>query len=93
MGCKPARPGQSLTPREREVAVLIAQGLTNDEISTALDISSHTAKFHVERAIKKLGGRSRAHAAAIWARRELTFEDLMNVSAAGPSGDSRTLPA
>ncbi len=48
-----------LTPREREVVRLVAGGLSNDEIATALRISPLTAKTHVTRAITKLGVRDR----------------------------------
>lgn len=49
-----------LTPREREVMVLVATGLTNDEIAGRLFISPMTAKTHVSRAMTKLGARDRA---------------------------------
>ncbi len=49
-----------LTEREREVVVLVAGGLTNDEIAERLYMSSATAKTHVSRAMIKLGARDRA---------------------------------
>jgi DNA-binding NarL/FixJ family response regulator len=49
-----------LTPREREVMVLVAAGLTNDDIAARLVISPTTAKTHVSRAMIKLGARDRA---------------------------------
>ena len=49
-----------LTSREREVMVLVAAGLTNDEIAERLVISPTTAKTHVSRAMVKLGARDRA---------------------------------
>ncbi len=54
----------SLTRREREVAILVAQGLTNREIATRLFISERTAESHVEQIRGKLGFRSRAQIAA-----------------------------
>lgn len=49
-----------LTNREREVMVLVATGLTNDEIGERLFVSTATAKTHVNRAMTKLGARDRA---------------------------------
>jgi DNA-binding NarL/FixJ family response regulator len=50
----------SLTEREREVVVLVADGLSNDEIAARLVISPATARTHVSRAMVKLGARDRA---------------------------------
>ncbi len=52
-----------LTRREREVAALVAQGLTNREIATRLFISERTAESHVEQIRGKLGFRSRVQIA------------------------------
>lgn len=49
-----------LTPRELEVMRHIAQGLTNQEIATALVVSGATVKTHVARILMKLGVRDRA---------------------------------
>jgi DNA-binding NarL/FixJ family response regulator len=55
-----------LSPREREVAVLVAQGMTSRQIAAALVISRSTAVRHVEHVMAKLGVHSRAQIAA-WA--------------------------
>ena len=55
-----------LTPREREVATLIASGLTNREIASRLVIAERTAEGHVQAILNKLTFNSRAQIAA-WA--------------------------
>ncbi|MFF8292019.1 response regulator [Streptomyces sp. NPDC016309] len=50
----------ALTVREREVLVLVAGGLSNDEIAERLEVSPLTIKTHVNRAMAKLGARDRA---------------------------------
>lgn len=50
----------ALTDREREVATLVALGLSNDEIAERLFVSPLTAKTHVNRAMTKVGARDRA---------------------------------
>ena len=49
-----------LTPREREVMVLVAAGMSNGEIAEHLVISHATAKTHVSRTLLKLHARDRA---------------------------------
>jgi LuxR family maltose regulon positive regulatory protein len=53
-----------LTPREREVAVLVARGLTNRQIADELVISERTAETHVQHILGKLDLSSRAQLAA-----------------------------
>ncbi|MBA2535799.1 MAG: response regulator transcription factor [Rubrobacter sp.] len=59
-------PASNLTRREEEVAVLVARGLTNRQISAELSISERTAGNHVARMLRKLGLGSRTQIAA-WA--------------------------
>ncbi len=49
-----------LTEREREILVLVARGLTNDEIGLDLSISPATVKTHLARVMAKLGAHDRA---------------------------------
>ncbi|MFJ6485872.1 MULTISPECIES: response regulator transcription factor [unclassified Streptomyces] len=51
---------EELTNREREAVVLVAQGLSNDEIADRMVISPMTAKTHINRAMAKLHARDRA---------------------------------
>ena len=55
----------TLSPREREVLRLLAQGLGRKEIAVALFLSPKTVGTHVERIYKKLGVRTRAEAIAL----------------------------
>src|SRR5262249_2231725 len=59
-----ARNTSSLTPREREVALLVARGLTNRQIGEDLVISAATAERHVVNIFNKLGFHSRSQVAA-----------------------------
>jgi DNA-binding NarL/FixJ family response regulator len=54
-----------LTVRERQIVGLVAHGLSNTDIATALTISHATAKTHVSRAMAKLGARDRAQLVAV----------------------------
>jgi DNA-binding CsgD family transcriptional regulator len=63
---QPMSPG-GLTPRERQVAALIAAGSTNRQIAQALQISSGTAGRHVANIYLKLGFHTRAQLASWYA--------------------------
>jgi non-specific serine/threonine protein kinase len=52
-----------LTPRERDVAALVAEGLSNARIGEVLGIAQGTARIHVERILGKLGLTSRVQIA------------------------------
>lgn len=58
-----------LTPREREVLQLAAEGLANKQIALSLEISEHTVKFHLSSLYTKLGVTSRTEAIRAGARR------------------------
>jgi len=59
----------SLTPREKDILRLIAEGLSNKMIGRRLDISDGTVKVHVKHLLKKLNLRSRVEV-AVWAVEE-----------------------
>jgi DNA-binding CsgD family transcriptional regulator len=67
-GAEPTEGPIELTPREREVLALVAEGLTNAELAERLYISPRTAGVHVSNILSKLGMSSRTEAAA-WAVR------------------------
>ena len=56
------RPVEALTPREHEVLVLLADGVGNRELASALGISEHTVKFHLSAIFGKLGATTRTDA-------------------------------
>ena len=58
------RSTRALTPREREVAALVTEGLTNQQIAERLVIGERTVESHVERIMDKLSRHSRAEIAA-----------------------------
>jgi non-specific serine/threonine protein kinase len=58
-------PATALTPREREVAELVAQGMSNREIAEKLVVAIRTAESHVENILRKLQFTSRAQV-AVW---------------------------
>ncbi len=64
---------EALTKREREVLQMLAAGLGNKEIAAKLNISDHTAKFHVGSILGKLGVSTRAEAVATGIRRGLVL--------------------
>ncbi len=53
---------EPLTPRELEVLQLLSQGLSNKSVADRLGISEHTAKFHVNAILSKLGAQTRTEA-------------------------------
>jgi predicted ATPase/DNA-binding CsgD family transcriptional regulator len=63
-----------LTPREREVALLVAEGLTNRQIGRRLVITEGTARLHVKHILQKLGFTSRAQIARWAAEQGLTAQ-------------------
>jgi DNA-binding NarL/FixJ family response regulator len=67
----PAKGRGELTERERQVVQLLAEGLSNKLIADRLGISDHTAKFHVNGVMMKLGASTRTEAVVEAMRRGL----------------------
>ncbi|RWM26219.1 helix-turn-helix transcriptional regulator [Mesorhizobium sp.] len=63
----------ALSPREAEVLALLAEGAPNKVIARRLNISVHTAKFHVAAILIKLGAANRTDAIAIAMRQGLVL--------------------
>jgi two-component system nitrate/nitrite response regulator NarL len=65
---EPPLTGAKLTPREREVLELLAQGMDNPEIARSLNMSHHTVKNHVSSILVKLQVENRIQAAVLAVR-------------------------
>ncbi len=57
---------QDLSPREREVAALVAAGRTNNQIALELVLANATVKGHLESIFRKTGATSRTGVAVWW---------------------------
>jgi DNA-binding CsgD family transcriptional regulator len=68
---QPAEAGAALTAREHDVLRLMARGLGNKAIAESLDISAHTAKYHVASVLAKLDAHTRTEAVTSGLRRGL----------------------
>ncbi|QQD76813.1 response regulator transcription factor [Curtobacterium sp. YC1] len=66
-GARVAGPGPDLPPRERDVLVRIARGMSNRQIATELGIAERTVKVHVGSLFRRIGVADRT-SAALWAR-------------------------
>jgi len=62
---------EELTAREHEVLRLLSEGLGNKQIAARLNISEHTAKFHISSILGKMGAASRTEAVSQGIRRGL----------------------
>jgi DNA-binding NarL/FixJ family response regulator len=69
-----SRSSDLLTSREQEILLLLAQGMSNDEIAQTLVVETSTVKSHLARMLPKLGVRSRLQA-VVWAYQN-RFVDL-----------------
>jgi DNA-binding NarL/FixJ family response regulator len=69
LSARTERPSAELSPREREVLVLLASGLPNKLIAQRLGISEKTVKAHLTHVFGRIGVTDRTQA-ALWAQRE-----------------------
>ena len=70
----------ALTPRESEVLALLAEGLSNRDIASALYVSAETVTTHLRRVFAKLGVRSRSQAVSRALRDESFARQVRRVS-------------
>jgi len=68
LGEAPSQVPTLLSPREHEVLSLLSEGLSNRDLAQRLGISHHTAKFHVNAILDKLGATTRTEAVVLAAR-------------------------
>ncbi len=70
------RDDSNLSPRERQILSLLAEGRTQSQIATALVISSKTVATHIQHILSKLGVQSRAQAVAVAFQRGLVEPEV-----------------
>jgi DNA-binding NarL/FixJ family response regulator len=63
-GLPGAPPGPELTPREREILVLVADGLSYKEVGAALNLSESTVKYHMSEILQRLHLKNREQVVA-----------------------------
>jgi DNA-binding NarL/FixJ family response regulator len=61
----PCQPATRLTPRQREILILLCQGLSNKEIGRRLDLADPTVKMHMSSVLRALGVASRTQAVLV----------------------------
>ena len=66
----PAKPGEQLSDRERQVLLLASQGMANKQIARALGIAERTVKVHLGNVFRRIGVSDRT-SAALWARENM----------------------
>jgi DNA-binding NarL/FixJ family response regulator len=62
-----------LSPREREILALVAEGMPNKQIARRLGITEHTVKIHLGNVFRRIGVSDRT-SAALWARENLSAD-------------------
>lgn len=60
------RPRKPLTPRQEEIILLKAEGLTSEEVATKLGISTQTVRTHCTTILNRMGAHNMTEAVAMW---------------------------
>jgi PAS domain S-box-containing protein len=85
--------GMQLTPREREVSDLVAEGLSNRAIGERIHVSVHTVRSHLRNIMDKLGAHSRLQIAARVHQREVEAAELRSRAEDRVNEDARAIPS
>ncbi len=80
------KPGDGLTPREQEVLALVAQGLRDKQVASAMGLSEHTVRNHLRSTLEKLQLRNRVEAATYAVRAGLVPTPSSAQSRQDPEG-------
>lgn len=75
--CRAETGGRSLTPRQHQILLLMAQGLQNKDIASHLGMLEGTVKVHVKSILHRLGVNNRTHAVVTGLRRGLVPRSLV----------------
>jgi DNA-binding NarL/FixJ family response regulator len=86
------RSRNKLTRREKDIACLLGNDLSNKEIGNALNITERTVKFHLDNIFTKFGVRNRYAAARIFAEVQMLYSSAANLKTKGIAAEFANAP-